>query len=147
MRYLLGFICVLALGVMGCGETAGTGGGGGDGGDGGSAGDGGTAPPEFGIVGWQWVKPCDTNASGQDVVVTLLLIDNDTPLDQLTYSGHVQDCTPDLNAQETTLTCDVNPGARQSEATVTDPQGNEATLLFAPETCVNDCAPGCPGKG
>jgi hypothetical protein len=26
MRYLFGFICVLALGVMGCGETAGTGG-------------------------------------------------------------------------------------------------------------------------
>ncbi len=50
MRYLFGFMCVLALGVMGCGETtgdggsggsAGSGGMGGDGGDGGSAGIGG----------------------------------------------------------------------------------------------------------
>jgi hypothetical protein len=46
MRYLFGFICVLALGVMGCGETTGAGGDGGSagtggGGSGGSAGTGG----------------------------------------------------------------------------------------------------------
>jgi hypothetical protein len=37
MRYLFGFICVLALGFIGCGETASTGGGG-SGGSGGLAG-------------------------------------------------------------------------------------------------------------
>ena len=45
MRYVLGFIVVLALGIMGCGETSGTGGSGGTGGvggDGGAAGGGGT---------------------------------------------------------------------------------------------------------
>jgi hypothetical protein len=45
MRYLFGFICVLALGVMplvGCSETSGEGGSGGDGGSGGTAGDGGS---------------------------------------------------------------------------------------------------------
>jgi hypothetical protein len=44
MRYLFGFIFVLALGVMGCGETADTGVTGGDGGQGGdgAGGDGGT---------------------------------------------------------------------------------------------------------
>ena len=44
MRYVLGFIVVLALGIMGCGETSGTGGSGGTGGvggDGGAAGGGG----------------------------------------------------------------------------------------------------------
>jgi hypothetical protein len=41
MRYLVGFMCVLALGVMGCSETAGTGGSGGSAGDGGMGGDGG----------------------------------------------------------------------------------------------------------
>ena len=42
MRYLVGLVCVLALGVMGCSETSGTGGsGGGFGGEGGSAGVGG----------------------------------------------------------------------------------------------------------
>jgi hypothetical protein len=49
MRYLFGFMCVLALGVMGCGETAGTGGTGGDGGVGGVGGGGvgGVQPREF----------------------------------------------------------------------------------------------------
>ena len=43
MRYLFGFICMLALGVMGCSETAGTGGGGGSAGNGGSGSTGGSA--------------------------------------------------------------------------------------------------------
>jgi len=45
MRYVLGFICVLALGLMGCSETTGAGGSGGTGavgGDGGTGGSGGT---------------------------------------------------------------------------------------------------------
>ena len=42
MRYALGFVLVLALGLMGCSETAGNGGNGGTGGDGGTAGTGGT---------------------------------------------------------------------------------------------------------
>jgi len=47
MRYFIGLVCVLALGVMGCGETSGTGGTAGDGGSGGmggggAGGDGGT---------------------------------------------------------------------------------------------------------
>jgi hypothetical protein len=45
MRYLFGFMCVLALGLMACSETAGTGGSGGTagmGGDGGTGGNGGS---------------------------------------------------------------------------------------------------------
>ena len=38
MRYLFGFMCVLALGAVGCSETAGTGGSDGDGGSGGTGG-------------------------------------------------------------------------------------------------------------
>jgi hypothetical protein len=41
MRYLFGFLCVCALGLMGCSETAGAGGSGGIGGAGGSHGEGG----------------------------------------------------------------------------------------------------------
>ena len=41
MRYLVGFICVLALGLMGCSETSGMGGGGGNGAVGGDGGFGG----------------------------------------------------------------------------------------------------------
>ena len=44
MRILFTFMCVLALSVMGCGETAGTGGSGGDGGAGGDGGSGGATP-------------------------------------------------------------------------------------------------------
>jgi hypothetical protein len=36
MRHLFGFMCVCALGVMGCSETSGEGGSGGDGGSGGA---------------------------------------------------------------------------------------------------------------
>jgi hypothetical protein len=49
VRYLFGFVCVLALGLMGCSETSGTGGSGGIagnggvGGEGGNGGDGGAA--------------------------------------------------------------------------------------------------------
>jgi hypothetical protein len=42
MRYVLGFICALALGLMGCSETSGTGGSAGTSGTGGSAGTSGT---------------------------------------------------------------------------------------------------------
>jgi len=176
MRYLVGFILVLALSIMGCSETSGTGGsggvggqggggvggeggsagdggsgGGGVGGEGGSAGDGGSGggeAPEIQFVIWWWLDdPCDANASGQSLTVDVLATDEDTPREQLTYSGTVQDCTPDLNAIETTLSCEPYLGARQSEVTVTDPQGNEDTLLFAPDPCVNDCEPSpCPVK-
>jgi hypothetical protein len=44
MRYLFGFMCVLALSVVGCGETTGTGGGGG--GDAGSGGTCGVGEPD-----------------------------------------------------------------------------------------------------
>jgi len=43
MRYLIGFMFVLALGVTGCGETKGTGGTGGMAGTGGTGGTGGVA--------------------------------------------------------------------------------------------------------
>jgi hypothetical protein len=43
MRYLFGFICMLALGVMGCSETSGDGGSGGSAGMGGDGGGGGSA--------------------------------------------------------------------------------------------------------
>jgi hypothetical protein len=42
MRYLFGFMCVLALGVTGCSEASGTGGSGGSAGSGGVGGDGGS---------------------------------------------------------------------------------------------------------
>jgi len=51
MRYLFGFICVLALGVMGCGQSLGpVGGSGGDGGNGGVGGDGGNGGIGGGLV-------------------------------------------------------------------------------------------------
>jgi hypothetical protein len=69
----------------------------------------------------------------------------DTPVGQLTYSGQVQDCTGDINAMETTLSCEVYLGARQSEATVTDPQGNNDSLFFPPDPCTDGACPGSPG--
>ena len=164
MRWFVSLVLALALGVMGCSEASGTGGDGGSGGIGGSAGHGGTGgdggdggtggdgsfAPVLWFVAWNWVEPCDINASGQGLVVEIYATVGArpaTPEDQLTYSGEVQGCTGDLNAMRTTLSCEVYLGARQGEATVTDPQGHEETMLFAPASCTNDCEPGCPGKG
>ena len=58
MRYLFGFVCLLVLGVMGCGETAGTGGSGGAAGMGGDGGRGGTAG-SGGIPECQTPEDCD----------------------------------------------------------------------------------------
>ncbi len=72
MQYFWGFICVVALGVMGCSETAGTGGSGGSAGDGGSAGSGATATvsffvlavrPEGGVEPLEGVLACETDTT------------------------------------------------------------------------------------
>jgi hypothetical protein len=65
MRYLFGFMCVLALGVMGCGETTGTGGSGGEGGVGGVGGDGGSGGA--GEIGTLQVLPMELDADGEQV--------------------------------------------------------------------------------
>jgi len=102
------------------------------------------AAPEIAFVWWGWADDCDIDAAGQGLSVGIAAFDDDTPWEQLTYSGHVQDCTPDLNAMESSLSCEVYLGARQSEATVTDPQGNQGTMLFAPDPCTNGCVGSCP---
>jgi hypothetical protein len=106
MRYLVGFVFVLALGVMGCSETSGEGGSGGDGGSGGTAGDGGSGGAvscmdsvcpctEGGIRaaiaegGGPFTFDCD----GPQTVMTetVFIIDNDVILDgegNLTVDGH-----------------------------------------------------------
>ncbi|MGB5703182.1 MAG: hypothetical protein WBM48_10235 [Polyangiales bacterium] len=70
MRCLFGFICVLALGVIGCSETAGTGGSSGVGGDGGSAGMGGGGAGGFGGAGETatlQVLPMELDEDGEQV--------------------------------------------------------------------------------
>jgi hypothetical protein len=57
-RLIFGFMCVLALGVMGCGETTGTGGSGGSAGSGGVCGDGGSGGVGGGVV---------TDCTGEEV--------------------------------------------------------------------------------
>jgi len=106
----------------------------------------GTAP-EIEAVFWFWEQPCDANASGQGLQVLVAASDEETPREQLTYSGTVQDCSPDLNAADTDLSCDVYLGARQSEAIVTDLQGNQDTMFFAPDPCTDGCVGGGPCSG
>ena len=96
MRYLFGFLCVCALGVMplvGCSETSGTGGSGGDAGTGGDGGDGGEGGggvggfpcTEQGIIDAiaEGGGPHTFNCDGPQTVVTEgpILIDNDVALD------------------------------------------------------------------
>jgi len=65
MRYLIGFVCVLALSIVGCSETAGTGGSGGvggQGGDGGSGGEGGSTE-----TATLQILPMELDADGEQV--------------------------------------------------------------------------------
>ena len=106
------------------------------------------AAPEIGYVSWDWGDSCDANAPGQFLQVQLWATDADTPERQLRLSVQVQDCTgPESGTSrpvfETTLTCDVYLGARQSEATATDPQGNQDTMFFAPDPCTDGCEGNC----
>ena len=101
MRYLFGFICVLALGVMGCGQSLGpVGGSGGDGGIGGDGGSGGMTGQEFPCTE-QGIRDAIAEGDGPhtfacDGPTTLTIaspvtIDNDVILDaegQLTLDGN-----------------------------------------------------------
>ncbi len=67
MRYLLGFFCVLALGIMGCSEKAGAGGSGGIGGAGGTGGIAGTGGSGgFGGGGTGGTSECESAADCDD---------------------------------------------------------------------------------
>ncbi len=122
MRYLAGFICALALGLMpivGCSETADGGGDGGTGGDGGSAGIGGTggsagvggtggsagiggtggtggtagnSAPVIDYAEWEFAPDC-TGFAATTLQVTVSARDADDPTGEtLTYSGSVLYC-------------------------------------------------------
>ena len=60
MRVLFTFMCVLALGVMGCGETSGTGGSGGTAGDGGTGGSGWSGTSCRGLGGTDITPRCES---------------------------------------------------------------------------------------
>ena len=66
MRYLIGFVCVLALGLMGCSETSGTGGSGGVAGTGGVGGEVIDAIEEMMVGRWwlDWDKSAADTADG-----------------------------------------------------------------------------------
>jgi len=95
---------------------------------------------------WTWDVTCVRDQPAE-LVVTITATDDDTPGDQLTYSGKVDDCT-DITAAVSTLSCGSHGGLRGGPATVTDPQGNEDELYFAFDNCQNGSCDGdqfpCP---
>jgi hypothetical protein len=109
MRYLVGFICVLALGVMECGETAGTSGSGGtagDGGQGGSAGSAGTATLSVfvfetggGFGPLEGVQLCETDTTNCAMTDDGGNAAVDLPVDrEISYTLHKPGYVPHLRA-------------------------------------------------
>jgi len=135
--------CVLEGGTGGSG---GYGGSGGLGGTGGSGGTGGGEPPTIDYVKWTWPTNC---VQFQPSTVTLEVgaSDDDTNSGDLTYSGSVDGCTPDISMATQTLSCD-NFSLTFGSVTVRDPQGNTDMLTFEWESiCQDGCEPGeggCP---
>lgn len=140
---------VLAVGMfgVGCGETgSGTAGTGGNGGDGGNGGAGGSAAPVITKVQWDWAEPCNIDTTTA-LDVTVFATDDDTEEDSLVYSGSVSDCTPDIEADVSILSC--TPGLterRSATVTVTDPEDNSDTVTFGFFACESDevCEGGDP---
>ena len=79
MRYLIGLVFVLALGVMGCSETSGTGGTGNSAGTGGTAGNGGTAGGAAGGSGAGGAVGC-TGTPTPGLSVNWALLDGEDPV-------------------------------------------------------------------
>jgi hypothetical protein len=86
-------------------------------------------------IEWVWNEPCVFGQPGE-IVVTITATDADTDVSELTYSGSVDQCS-DITDRVTTLMCDDHPGLRGGDAIATDPQGNEGSLFFAFDPCVN----------
>jgi hypothetical protein len=91
-------------------------------------------------VEWVWAKPCDATVTS-NITVTISATDADTPVEQLTYSdsGWVSGgpgCT-DLTDAVTVISCEPHPGLRGTDAVVTDPQGNEGSLSFGFDPCLD----------
>jgi len=139
---------VIAVGIfgagIGCGETGG--GAAGTGGAGGSGGAAGSEAPIITKVQWDWAIPCNVDTTTA-LDVTVFATDDDTEAGALVYSGSVSDCTPDIDADVSILTC--TPGLeekRSGTVTVTDPEGNSDTVNFGFFACESDevCQGGDP---
>jgi len=96
-------------------------------------------------IDWVWNQPCTFDQEGT-MVVTVTASDADTDPGDLTYSGPVGDCT-DITSMETTVTCPPYPGLRTGTAVVTDPQGNQGTLSFAFDPCIDGSQTSNGGTG
>lgn len=99
-------------------------------------------------VEWTWQLPCNAASEEGQIEVAITATDADTPVAQLTYSDSgwppFAECT-DINAATTILTCQPHDGLRGTDAIATDPQGNEGSLRFNFDPCVNGCeGDACP---
>jgi hypothetical protein len=102
-----------------------------DAGDGESDAGGGGQAPMITKVAWEPVGDCSTGTeSDHEITVT---VEDDSPTDQLTFSGSVTSCTGNLDAAVSTVTCP-QAAPYNGEVTVADPDGNEdmATFTFGP---------------
>ena len=124
MRFFTSLVLALALGAMGCGETAGTGGSGGDGGAAGDGGSGGTAGTGGNGVCADWAGDwTTTNISCDDVAAN-------TPDIEFRVAG---DCSGEAIIG-TSDTCTVT-----NQLTVTRETGDTTTLDTGTVTCSAEC--------
>ncbi len=98
-----------------------------------------TASPVITRVSWSPSAGCSVFMN--EHVVTTTVIDIDTALANLSYSGSVAGCIGNINSASTTVTCGPTPGGSGS-VLVTDPQGNSALKSFnLPGDCTSGMTP------
>ncbi|MCC6999001.1 MAG: VWA domain-containing protein [Deltaproteobacteria bacterium] len=99
-----------------------------------------TAAPVITRVSWSPSASC-TPIFTNEYVVSTTVIDIDTALANLSYSGSVAGCTGSINSASSTVNCGSSPGGNGS-VLVTDPQGNSALKSFTlPPDCVAGMTP------
>jgi hypothetical protein len=70
------------------------------------------------------------------VTIVMGVVDSDTPLGDLTYSGTATGCAGMITSNPGVLQC-FEAGAMVATITVTDPQGNSSSQTFTMNPCVD----------
>jgi hypothetical protein len=104
-----------------------------------TGGGGGGEAPVIESVAWTHAEGC-VMGTGSDVTIVVTVADADTDAAELVFEGNVVGCTGPIDAAEATVLCpQVAPYGAM--VTVSDPEGNDDTLDFMIEPCVDGMAP------
>jgi len=97
---------------------------------------GGNGVPQITKITWAPVGDCHTGTAS-DYSIDITAVDSNTAADQLTFTGTVSSCMPNITMAVQTINCP-NLGTYSGMVTVKDPENNESMKTFN----ISPCSPG-----